>query len=127
MVPGWNDFQMFERSDRCSSTLNRDHCVQGQQFVQCSAQAENVAVMVDLFRARSLFRTHVSRCSKQIARAREIHIRDKASQSKIGDIQPTFTIQEQIGRLDVPMNHSPLVRKCQGLGRARHTAARSGG
>ena len=40
----------------------------------------------------------------------------EAGQAQVGHEQVSRAIQQQIGRLDVPMNHALLVRECQRRG-----------
>ena len=99
--------------------IGEERLALGAQFIQDYAQAENVGPPVNpMGLAASLFRTHVGR------RAREAAIRDRRGclrweghrQAEVGDIGSILGIEQDVRRLDVPMDEAVAVCMIECLG-----------
>ena len=67
----------------------------------------------------SLLGTHVARRAEQAVVVGEPRIGQAASQAEVGDPNVPLGVDQQVGRLDVAMNHPLVMGVRQGIGRLK--------
>ena len=99
----------------------------GEHLIQNSAQRVDVAALAHLSASSlGLLRRHVPGCSQNGARHRGLRgfLLGQLSQSEIGDPGLISRIQEDIGRFEIPVLHTLLVRILDSLGDGLQIAGR---
>src|SRR5438309_906423 len=67
--------------------------------------------------AAGLLRRHVAQRAEQVAGRGQAAVAADVGQAEVGDEQRAGPVQEQVGRLDVAVDHAELVGVLQGVGR----------
>ena len=96
-----------ERGDRVARKRARAR----QQLVEHDAEREEVRAPVELL-ALDLLGRHVRRAADHVARARQLGGRGlgELADPEVGDLDPAVLRHEDVGRLDVAVQHAALVR-----------------
>ena len=89
---------------------------QRQQLVEGRSQAVDVGAAVDGAGA-GLLGTHVSRRAEQAVVVGQARVGQPASQAEVGHPDVPLGIDQQVGGLDVAVDHSLVVGVRQGIGR----------
>ena len=95
---GWGEFPQGQ--------LTREH------LVEDNAEGINVGAVIHLLRMLHLFGGHVVRCAYDLLLARDRALRFSPkhfSDPEIGDLYPAFLVEQDILRLDIPMDHAVFV------------------
>ncbi len=87
---------------------------QRQQLVQSEADRVHVAAGVGL--ARESLRGHVPNGANDVARLGQVGAVGSLGQAKVGDPQRAVGVEQQVGRLDVAVQHALAVRVRQPFG-----------
>ena len=86
----------------------------GQQLVQRQAEAIDVAAGVRL--PLEALRRHVFERADQIAGVRQVHLLEELRHSEIGHPHDALLVEQQIGRLNIAVQHALSVGVRQGVG-----------
>ena len=89
----------------------------GEQLVEEAADGKEIAAAVDL-RAPDLFGGHVVGSTDDVARPRH-RSRRQTGDAEVHDLHGAVGVEEDVGRLDVAMDDSRLVRAVQACEHAR--------
>jgi hypothetical protein len=96
--------------------VSRERPLSGEQLEQDDRQGEQVAASVDLL-AADLLRRHVARRAQQRAIVGELRL-GRLGQAEVHDLDLGAANVDQVGRLDVAMHDTGVVRVFQGFGDA---------
>ena len=102
--------------DQLGGGLAVERRAQGQQLVEGRAQAVDVGPAVDRAGA-GLLGAHVSRRAEQAVVVGQARVGQPASQAEVGDPDAPLGIDQQVGRLDVAVDHALVVCMREGVGR----------
>ncbi len=90
-----------------------------QQFVEHHPQAENIGPAIDQMPfAAGLLGAHVDRRARPFPALAEIFF--PQGKAEVGEVRPELAIDEDIGRLHVPMHDAVQMGMMQGFGHRRH-------
>ncbi len=87
---------------------------QGEHFIQREAKAVGVAVRAWV--SSKLLGSHIPKCADDVARARNIVIFHRLCQTKVGNPNASFGVQQQVRRFYVTMKGALFVGVFQCVG-----------
>ncbi len=100
----------------------------GQHFVEHDPQRVDVGSVVELMRAFHLFRCHVAWRAHHLMRTgqRAIFRRTgrQLGQPEVGNLHSTFSVEQDVLRLDVAMDNAIVMSELQGLADLRDNGQR---
>ena len=104
----------------------RERRLAGQHLVQYAAQRVQVAAPIEIVVARRLLGTHVGRCPNGDAGSRERFGPGGADGSRDAEIRDdrVAALEQNVLRLDVPMDDTACVRVAEGVGHFSRDAER---